>query len=93
MKTNYKPVSILPTVSKIYERCLYDQINESFRPLFAKLQFGYCKGHSEQYCLLVLIEKCRKVLGKGGFAGFLITDLSKAFDCNDHALLIAKLHF
>ena len=34
-----------------------------------------------------------KVLGKGGFAGLPITDLSKAFDCNDHALLIAKLHF
>ena len=68
LKTNCRPVSILPTVSKIYERCLYDQINEYFQPLFSKLQCGFRKGHSAQHCLLVLIEKCRKVLDKRGFA-------------------------
>ena len=82
----------MPTVSKIYERCLYDQINEYFQPLFSKLQCDFRKGHSAQHCLLVLIEKCRKVLDKRGFAGLLLTDLSKAFDCIDHELLIAKLH-
>ena len=92
LKTNYRPVSILPTVSKIYERCLCDQINEYFQPLFSKLQCGFRKGQSAQHSLLVLIEKCRKVLDKRGFAGLLLTDLSKAFDCIDHELLIAKLH-
>ena len=89
LKTNYRPVSILQTVSKIYERCLYDQINEYFPPLFSKLQCRFCKGHSTKHCLLVLIEK---VLDKRGFAGLLLTDLSKAFDCIDHELIIAKLH-
>ena len=79
------------TVSKIYERCLYDQINEYFQPLFSKLQRGFRKGHIVQHCLLVLIEKCHKVLDKRGFAGLLRTDLSKVFDCIDHELLIAKL--
>ena len=82
----------MPTVSKIYERCLYDQIYEYFQPLFSKLQRGFRKGHSVQHCLLVLIEKCRKVLDQRGFAGLLLTDLSKVFDCIDHELLIAKLH-
>ena len=77
LETNYRPVSILPTVSKIYERCLYSQINEYFQPLFSKLKCGFRKGHSAQHCLLVLIEKCRKVLDK---ADPLLTDLSKAFD-------------
>ena len=82
----------MPTVSKIYERCLYDQINEYFQPLFSKLQCGFRKGHSAEHYYLVLIEKCRKILDKQGFAGLLLTDLSKAFDCIDHELLIAKLH-
>ena len=80
LKTNYRPVSILPTVSKIYERCLYDQINEYFQSLFSKLQCGFRNRHSAQHCLLVLIEKCRKVLDKRGFGGLMLTDLSKAFD-------------
>ena len=41
---------------------------------------------------MVLIEKCRKVLDKQGFAGLLLTDSPKVFDCTDHELLIAKLH-
>ena len=47
---------------------------------------------SAQHWLMVLIEKCCKALNKRGFAGLLLTDLSKAFDCIDHEFLIAKFH-
>ena len=92
MKNNYKPVSILPSVSKVYERCIYDQINDYFHPLFSKLQCGFWKEFNAQHCLLVLVKKCREVLDKRGYAGILLTDLSKAFDYINHELLIAKLH-
>ena len=92
LKTNYRSVTILQTVSKIYEWCLYEQIDEYFQPLFSKLQCGFRKGHSAQHCLLVLIKECCKVLDIRGFDGLLLTDLSKPFGCIDHELLIEKLH-
>ena len=45
-----------------------------------------------QHCLLVVVEKCHKVLDKRSYAGILLTDLSKAFDCINPALLVTKLH-
>ena len=41
LKNNDRPVSILPSVSKIYQRCIYDQISDYFHPLFSKLQCGF----------------------------------------------------
>ena len=42
--------------------------------------------------MIVLIEKCRRFLDKGRFSDLLMTHLSIVFDCNDHELLIAKMH-
>ena len=57
LKNNCRSVSIQPSVSKIYERCTYDQINDYFHPLFSKLQCGFRKEFNAQHCLLVLLEK------------------------------------
>ena len=91
-KENYRPVSILPNLSKIYERCLYTQMNKYFDPILSKYQFGFRKGYSAQQCLLTMIEKWRASLDQNGTCAALLTDLSKAFDCLPHDLLIAKLH-
>ena len=56
------------------------------------MQCGFRKGFNAQHCLLVLIEKCREVLDKQGYARVLLTDLSKTFDCINHELLLARLH-
>ena len=90
-KENYRPISILPNMSKVYERCLYDQTSEFFDNIFSKYQCGFRKGYSAQHCLLVMIEKWKKVVDSGGAFGALLTDLSKAFDCIPHDLIIAKL--
>ena len=90
--SNYRPVSILPNLSKIYEKCMYKQISEFFENVLSKYQCGFRKGFSSQQCLLAMLEKWRKSLDRGGSFGALLTDLSKAFDCLPHDLLIAKLH-
>ena len=69
-KENYRPVSILPNLSKIFERCMYDQLKDHFDKLLSKYQCGFRKGFSTQHCLLAMIEKLRKSLDKrgGGFS-------------------------
>ena len=90
-KTNYRPISILSNVSKIYERYLYDQIKNYFENTLSKYQCGLCKGYNAQDCFLALIEKWKQSADNGGAFGALMTNLSKAFDCLSDELLIAKL--
>ena len=85
-KENYRPISILPNVSKIYERCLYDQKAICFEHIFSRYQCGFA-----QHYLLAMIEKWKKIVDDEGVFGALLTDLSKAFDCIPHDLIIAKL--
>ena len=91
-KKNYIPISILHTVSKIYERCINKQLEEYFQTLLSKYQCGFRKGCSVINALLPMIEKWRKSFDAGGAFGALLTDLSKAFDCLPNELLITKLH-
>ena len=91
-KVNYRPISILPTFSKIYEKILYQQIYEYFNNIFSKYLCGFRKGHTTQHCLLFMSECLKNALDKGLCSGTLLTDLSKAFYCISHDLLIAKLY-
>ena len=91
-KTNYRPISILPTLSKVYEKLFYNQIYNYFNGIFSKYLCGFRKGQSTQHCLLFTLESLRNALDKGLCTGILLIDLSKAFDCISHDLLIAKLH-
>ena len=88
---NYRPVSILPSISKIFERNMYNQISTYIDTHLSKYLCGFRKGYSTQQCLIVMLEKWKKELDNHNTAGALLTDLSKAFDCLNHELLIAKL--
>ena len=59
-----------------------------FEDIFAKYQCGFRKGFSSQQCPLTLLEKWKNAVD---IFGALLTDLSKALDCLNHELLIAKL--
>ena len=89
---NYRPIGVLPTVSKIFERIMQRQISNYIGKFLSPFLCGYRKGFSTQYALLTLIERWKFCLDKQGFAGALLMDLSKAFDTINHELLIAKLH-
>ena len=65
-KENYRPISILPILSKVYERLMYNQIYPYFDTLFSKFQCAFRKGFNTQHCLLAMIAKLRKTLDKGG---------------------------
>ena len=89
---NYRPVSILPTVSRIFEQIMQKQITDYTGKFLSPFLCGYRKGFSTQYALLSLIERWRLCLDKQGFAGALLMDLSKAFDTINNEPLMAKLH-
>ena len=91
LKKNYRPVSLLPILSKLFEKYMYDPIILYIEKFLSPFLFGYRKGCSTQQCLMVMIEIWRKALDNKKVAGGILTDLSKAFDCLNHDLLIAKL--
>ena len=90
-KTNYRPISILPVVSKIYERIIHDQISDYFANILSEKQCAYRKGFSTQPALMTLVEIWKKATDDKKKFGALLIDLSKAFDCICHDLLIAKM--
>ena len=89
---NYRPVSLLPTVSKFFERIMLNQINTYIANHLSNYLCGFRKGFSPQHCLLIMIENMKKCIDEKGVAGAVLTDLSKAFDCLNYELLIAKLN-
>ena len=70
MKSNYRPVSILPALSKIFERLLFSQINAYMDPKLSMHQCGFRKNMSAQNCLLVMLEKWKNCLDYKEILGF-----------------------
>ena len=86
LKENYRPISILPVFSKVFERSMFGQMSSFFDNFLSKQQCGFRKGYSTRQCLLALLEKWKRAADSGQMFRALLTDLFKAFE-----LLIAKL--
>ena len=91
-KTNYRPISILPSISKIFERLMFKQITTFVENKLSQYLCGFRKGYNTQHALLRLIDKLNKSVDKTEKIGIFMMDLSKAFDCISHDLLIAKFN-
>ena len=90
-KRNYRPISLLPTISKVFEKCLFNQISNHCQNILSPYLSGFRKGYSTQYTLLEMIKNWKNCLDNSGIIGTILMDLSKAFDCLSHELLIAKM--
>jgi len=90
-KNNYRPVSVLSAISKLFEKVMFDQLYTSFTPIFSSNMSGFLKGHSCATALIKLTDDWRRALDEKNVVGVAAIDLSKAFDCICHNLLLAKL--
>ena len=93
--TNYRPISLLTAFSKIIEKVLYKRIYHFFeqQQLFVKEQHGFRQGTSTESATFSLFNTIEKSLDNKKTVGGLFLDLSKAFDCVDHNILLSKLNF
>ena len=91
-KANYRPISVLPSISKIFERLMFKQISNFVQIKISQYLCGFRKGFNTQHALMRLLDKLNRSVDKGEKIGVFMMDLSKAFDCISHDLLIAKLH-
>ena len=90
-KENFRPVSILRIISKAYERVLHNQLSAHFENIFDPYLAAFRKGFGCQSTLLRLLEDWKRALDSHKCAAAILMDLSKAFDCLPHDLLIEKL--
>ena len=90
-RTNYRPISVLNVFSKVFERFMLDQLTSYFKNILSEFLSAYRKQYSCQHVLLRVIETWRKYLDENRIVGATLMDLSKAFDCLPHDLLVAKL--
>ena len=76
-KADYRPVSILPLVSKVFEKIMYDQLYKYIVHFLNQLLCGLRKAYSTHHALFRLLQKWQKELDSGGFIGTILMDLSK----------------
>ena len=89
---NYRPVSVLSSFSNFSQKFSQEYITSFVDKFLSKFISGYRGAYSTNHVLLRFIEQWKSALDNKNMVGAVLMDLSKAFDCIPHHLLIAKLH-
>ena len=93
--SNYRPISLLPTISKIFERIIYNQLYQYFNDneLLAEQQCGFRAQHSTEYAAIKLFDHISKEMDSGNTPTALYMDLSKTFDTLSFDIILQKLKY
>ena len=89
-KYNYRSISILPLISKVFEKIMYSQVHSYIQLPLNPLLCTFRKGHGTQHALFQLLQAWQKELDDSGYTGTVLMDLSKAYDCLPRDLVIAN---
>ena len=90
--SNYRPISLLSLVSKVFERCIYNRLIDHISSKLNELQYGFQRGKSTTSQLLHVLHNIHKMLEKRCQVDTIYLDFAKAFDKVSHDLLLVKLH-
>ena len=90
---NYRPISILPTLSKLVEKFIQMKFTSFLNEfdVIHRSQSGFRSGHSTETALLLMAESWLRAINDGKIVGTVMVDFRKAFDLVDHDLLLQKL--
>ena len=92
---NYRPISLLPAISKVFEKVVFNQFYEYFisNKLLSNNQYGFRKLHSTEHAVLHFVDRIITELDKSNSPIAIFLDLSKAFDTLNYDILIQKLKY
>jgi len=93
--SNYRPISVLPSVSKVFEKTISNQLSQYFEQnkLLPTNQYAYRDLHCSEHATLEFVDKLIEMLDNDKTPLAIFIDLSKAFDTIDHTILIKKLEY